>query len=207
MEKLDKVIRALEECHRDIKYRDCDVCGYASAGSECERCLMEDALDVIGRLREENRDLRKDIEAQGEVILELNRDLKRCREALNAQGEYAYLGGDLISREALIEGIENVDWYHKEECGTSTVMWRGACSEEEAWFKTPEIFAAVRNALAVEAEPVVHAHWVMRGGRRYCSACGTMACVTRDSDDFWYTIGTKRCPECGAHMDEEVADV
>lgn len=55
-------------------------------------------------------------------------------------------------------------------------------------------------------EPVVHAHWVMRGGRRYCSACGTMACVTRDRDDFWYTVGTKRCPECGAHMDEEVAD-
>ena len=58
----------------------------------------------------------------------------------------------------------------------------------------------------VEVEPVVHAHWIMRGGRRYCSACGTMACVTRDTDDFWYTVGTKRCPECGAHMDEEVAD-
>ena len=55
-------------------------------------------------------------------------------------------------------------------------------------------------------ERVVHAHWIMRGGRRYCSACGTMACVTRDQEDFWYTVGTKRCPECGAHMDEEVAD-
>lgn len=63
----------------------------------------------------------------------------------------------------------------------------------------------VGSVPAVEAEPVVHAHWVMRGGRRYCSACGTMACVTRDRDDFWYTVGTKRCPECGAHMDEEVA--
>lgn len=62
-----------------------------------------------------------------------------------------------------------------------------------------------RSAKAVSAEPVVHAHWVMRGGRRYCSACGTMGCVTRDRDDFWYTVGTKRCPECGAHMDEEVA--
>ena len=51
MEKLDKVIRALEQCHRDIKYRDCDVCGYASAGSECERCLMEDALEVLKEYR------------------------------------------------------------------------------------------------------------------------------------------------------------
>lgn len=41
MEKLGKVIAGLEQCHRDIKYRDCDRCGYASAGSECERCLME----------------------------------------------------------------------------------------------------------------------------------------------------------------------
>lgn len=57
-----------------------------------------------------------------------------------------------------------------------------------------------------DVEVVVHAHWVMRGGRRYCSACGTMACVTRDSDDFWYTVGTKRCPDCGAHMDEEVTN-
>ena len=114
--------------------------------------------------------------------------------------------GDLISRDALMERIENIDWYHEDECGKSTVMRQGACSEEEAWFKAPDIFAAVRNALVVEAEPVVHAHWVMRGGRRYCSACGTRACVTRDTDDFWYTVGTKRCPECGAHMDEEIAE-
>ena len=68
------------------------------------------------------------------------------------------------------------------------------------------IRATIGVAPAVEAEPVVHAHWIMRGGRRYCSACQQMACVTRDRDDFWYTKGTKRCSECGAHMDEGVAD-
>lgn len=47
VEKLDKVIKALEQCHRDIMYRDCDCCDYASAGSECERCLMEDALEYL----------------------------------------------------------------------------------------------------------------------------------------------------------------
>lgn len=56
----------------------------------------------------------------------------------------------------------------------------------------------------VEAEPVVHAHWipcgqVIYGGwnryNDYCSACGK-----RGHPDF------KRCPECGAHMDEGVSD-
>ena len=54
----------------------------------------------------------------------------------------------------------------------------------------------------IDAEPVVHGEWIMRGGRRYCSACGQMACVTRDREDFWYTCGTNYCPNCGADMRE-----
>ena len=58
-------------------------------------------------------------------------------------------------------------------------------------------------------EPVVHAHWVEddHGCCRNCSACGF-----RVGDDTSYDlygdwkIAPKRCPECGAHMDEEVAD-
>lgn len=60
------------------------------------------------------------------------------------------------------------------------------------------------KAPLVEAEPVVHAHWIpcgqiIYGGwnryNHYCSHCGI-----RGHTDF------KRCPECGAHMDEEVAE-
>lgn len=43
--------------------------------------------------------------------------------------------------------------------------------------------------------------WDMRGGKRYCTNCGKRACVTRDSDDFWYTVGTDYCPNCGAKME------
>lgn len=101
--------------------------------------------------------------------------------------------GDLISRSALMDAMG-----HRQGCKCS-------CADcEKINCLMGEV---IEDAPAVEAEPVVHAHWVMRGGRRYCSACGTMACVTRDREDFWYTVGTKRCPECGAHMDEEVADV
>ena len=56
------------------------------------------------------------------------------------------------------------------------------------------------NLPAVEAEPVVHAHWepTHRYGFSRCSACGI-------PDQM---LGRrKRCSSCGAHMDEEVADV
>lgn len=63
------------------------------------------------------------------------------------------------------------------------------------------------KAPLVEAEPVVHAHWVEddHGCCRNCSVCGF-----RVGDDTSYDlygdwkIAPKRCPECGAHMDEEV---
>ena len=42
--------------------------------------------------------------------------------------------------------------------------------------------------------------WEIRGGKRYCTHCGKRACVTRDREDFWYTVGTDFCPICGADM-------
>lgn len=52
-----------------------------------------------------------------------------------------------------------------------------------------------------DREPVVHAHWIGdEPGDWRCSHCGEYA------PDGGYEQ-TKRCPECGAHMDEEVADV
>ena len=60
------------------------------------------------------------------------------------------------------------------------------------------------NAIpAADVAPVRHGRWEMRGGKRYCTSCGERACVTRDSEDFWYTVGTPYCPNCGAKMDEE----
>ena len=66
--------------------------------------------------------------------------------------------------------------------------------------------AFIDNAPTIEAEPVKHGkhgRWEMRGGKRYCTNCGVRACVTRDSEDFWYTVGTPYCPNCGAKMDLE----
>lgn len=59
----------------------------------------------------------------------------------------------------------------------------------------------VESAPTIEAEPVKRGRWVVRGGKRYCSVCKERACVTRDMEDFWYTVGTRFCPNCGAKLD------
>ena len=41
---------------------------------------------------------------------------------------------------------------------------------------------------------------ILLRGKRYCPVCGQRASVTRDSEDFWYTVGTDLCPNCGADM-------
>ena len=73
------------------------------------------------------------------------------------------------------------------------------------------------KAPLVEAEPVVHAHWVDRYGYKYanklyvCSRCGKKALyeVERDVLGHEHIVQsfTDRCPECGAYMDERYPDV
>lgn len=72
-----------------------------------------------------------------------------------------------------------------------------------AWAKNLNPQQYIDIIPAADVAPVRHGRWVMRGGKRYCSECGNRACVTRDSDDFWYTVGTDFCPHCGARMDLE----
>ena len=70
-------------------------------------------------------------------------------------------------------------------CGMVTAFFYTDSEAIEAWNKRTE-------------RP--KGRWIMRGGKRYCSVCQQRACVTRDSDDFWYTAGTDFCPNCGADM-------
>lgn len=52
----------------------------------------------------------------------------------------------------------------------------------------------VDTSPTIEAEPVVHGHWVKRYKSKYyhCSVCGGLV------EDEWHN-----CPHCGAKMDEE----
>jgi hypothetical protein len=223
------LIAAVRICCGPVEYTSCDECPahewceetHTDIMYELERRLsdlrscLEDAkngrLEMARKyqtLKNERDDLRKEVAAQGEIILELNRDLKRSREALNAQGEYAYLGGDLISREALIERAELIHWYSTNDKG---VLSSGAANEESAYVRYTDVAAVIEGALAVEAEPVVHARW--RWGRnsmnQYGAWCTECECGWEDKGDSFdrvqgLVIAHKYCPNCGAHMDEEV---
>ena len=59
-----------------------------------------------------------------------------------------------------------------------------------------------RCAELAESEPVVHAHWVDRpdGAYKSCRNCCS-GVPTMQRPLAWL-----RCPVCGAHMDEEVAE-
>lgn len=69
---------------------------------------------------------------------------------------------------------------------------------------TATIGKVLKECPTIDAEPVRHGKWIMRGGKLYCSECNEKAGVTRDSEDFWYTKGTDRCPSCGAKMNKEI---
>ena len=101
----------------------------------------------------------------------------------------------LIDANAFLESIEGIDWYTIRVDGSAT---QGAPSEEVAWYKATDIYAAIENAPTVDAEPVVHGRWVAKetvirspfAKNYYCSECQT------GGSPQW-----KRCPVCEAKMD------
>jgi hypothetical protein len=114
------------------------------------------------------------------------------------------MNGDLISREALTDVIDNMVWYHVNSKGE---LVPGATSAT-GLYRFGDIMDALENAPAVEAEPVVHAHWIKHtvAGEDFFGspvlkvwACNCSACGLNGGEEF------PRCPHCGAHMDEEVA--
>ena len=48
---------------------------------------------------------------------------------------------DLISRQAAIEAIEDVDWYHQNKFTKEMVC--GSSSEYESWYKADDIYNAI----------------------------------------------------------------
>ena len=56
------------------------------------------------------------------------------------------MANDLISRSALLESIEGIDWYSIHYDGK---IDEGAPSEEAAWYKATDIYSALENAPVV----------------------------------------------------------
>lgn len=55
------------------------------------------------------------------------------------------------------------------------------------------VYDLLKSMPAIDAEPVVHGHWIQKGFDCVCSNCGS----------FNGAFGIKYCSDCGAKMDEE----
>ena len=92
------------------------------------------------------------------------------------------MSGDLISRNALLSKMFP---YGMPDNGNYGINARA-------------VRDAVVGAKAVEAEPVVHAYWICDCEPYHiCSNC---------RHKFSLFDRVPRCPNCGAHMDEEVSN-
>lgn len=75
--------------------------------------------------------------------------------------------------------------------------------EYEIYRRIVELEMVVGKTPAVESEPVVHARWIVPDDNYPDTCSNCLFEFVWDGDDDYHP---KRCPHCGAHMDEEVAD-
>lgn len=76
------------------------------------------------------------------------------------------------------------------------------------WVRYKDVESLIRNAPAADVEPVRHGRWIKStgmmppefAGNYHCSECGWHGISAKERE-------YKRCPECGARMDEEADNV
>lgn len=182
MDKLDKVIRALECCLDS--WDACADC-YLNDCKGCRDQLNADALEVLRNLKTKYATA-----------------VEAAAIATELAAKYRKTDGDLISRSELY-GIE------------SLLMTDVVENDPVAKFVLDQVLHDIQSVPSVEAELVVHAHWVYDPngcdwgiGAYRCSSCGCKNDSLPCNEDAYVNsyACAKRCPHCGAHMDEEVAD-
>ena len=104
---------------------------------------------------------------------------------------------ELIDRQALIDAIEEINWYHISLQGN---LAPGARSDiHTPLYKADDIYEALNNAPTVDAVPVVHGEWVVCGDGEnvpwVCSHCG------KTTAHKYKVMYGNYCPNCGAKMD------
>jgi len=117
------------------------------------------------------------------------------------RGEGRTIMNDLISRQAVIDAIENTDWYHQNK---NKDMVHGAnSSEHQAWYKAEDVYKALKNVPSAQPEQKkgkwIEDRLISTGGGTYgvrrCSECEAYY------QDVGY--GWNYCPNCGARMEVE----
>ena len=222
MGKLDDVIAALEYCntHEGDVCPDCPgfcddpvpcsiegdrlVLGYLKELREVREKLawvekdaqvlrqnLYGAQHIVDQLRSQTSALTVERDEARFKVKMLEDDLSGAHEEVHKLTKRLSTNGDLISRSEVLKFPIRRDHYDRENGnphfinGIETVM------------------EYIENIPTVEAEPVVHARWEWKdlhgdGSRTLC--CSN--CLNTDV----VRVTTKFCSECGARMDEEVAE-
>ena len=77
---------------------------------------------------------------------------------------------DLISRQAAIDAVEEITWYHQNR---NNEMVSGANPElHQAWYKADDIYAALNNVPAAEPEIIKCKECLMHGVCRFEQGLG-----------------------------------
>lgn len=105
---------------------------------------------------------------------------------------------DYIKRRALLDAIENLDWYRPIGDGQLLI---GATGEDEAVYKANDVFRVIESLPTADVAPARHGHWIdarISGVAHYrCTECGEyIESVWTANFDYHY------CPNCGARMDK-----
>ena len=99
---------------------------------------------------------------------------------------------DVISRQAAIEAIEIVDWYHQN---SNKDMVHGANDDEhQAWYKADDVYKALEAVPSADRPRGEWIYWRENGIKR----CKCSRCLTS-----YGCLDTPYCPNCGAKMDRE----
>ena len=105
----------------------------------------------------------------------------------------------LINADRLMDAVDEIDWYHLNKRGE---MVSGANDDyEQPWFKSDDIYKAIKDAPTVDAVPVVHGRWLPENRTMdYFWVCSVCKFPSEAHGAFKLY---KYCPNCGARMDGE----
>ena len=123
--------------------------------------------------------------------------LTMCKDAIKAlpsaqpTGTKTVQVDDCISRAAIVDAIEGVDWYHQNENGE---MVHGANSaEHQAWYKAEDIYKAIESMPSAQPE-IIRCKDCEYGeqdevGRWFCRSLG---CQIGNEDGSGYCADAER---------------
>ena len=167
-------------------------------------CLKRAGINTVEQLVQcSDEDLARVRNLGTRSLQEINDRLASIREGCDKKPEGEEdSAADLISRKALLEAIENIDWHSVNK---NLVLHEGARDEECAFVRYADVESAIKAAPVVQVNPVVYGRWIITESiptiekTVECSAC---RCKGYYPKALWGAIRlTDYCPACGAKME------